>query len=60
MSLSASRIRSLSSRTRSAEEAVYPGLRNPRPGFPYNLKSPLPSQFRGDAMQKAFSRAGLA
>ena len=59
MSLSAARIRSLSSRTRAAEEAVYPGLRTPRTSFPYNAKSPLPSQFRGDAIQKALSRAGL-
>ena len=60
MSLSASRIRSLSSRTRFAEQAAFPGLHAPRLAFPYNVKSPIPSQFRGDAMQKAFARAGMA
>jgi hypothetical protein len=59
MSMSAARIRSMSNRSRSAEEAAFPGLRSERSIFPYNQKSALPSQFRGDTMRNAFVRAGL-
>jgi hypothetical protein len=59
MSMSAARIRSMSNRSRSAEEAAFPGLRLERSTFPYNQKSALPSQFRGDTMRNAFVRAGL-
>jgi hypothetical protein len=59
MSMSAARIRSMSNRSRSAEEAAFPGLRSERSTFPYNQKSALPSQFQGDTMRNAFVRAGL-
>ena len=59
MSMSASRIRSISNRNRFAEEAAFPGLRSERPGFAYNQKSSIPSSFRGDSLRNAFARAGL-
>jgi hypothetical protein len=59
MAMSASRIRSMSNRNRFAEEAAFPGLRSERPGFAYNQKSSIPSQFRGDSMRNAFASAGL-
>jgi hypothetical protein len=60
MSMSAARIRSISNRSRVAEEAAFPGLRTERSIFAYNQKSSLPSSFRGDSMRTAFARAGLA
>jgi hypothetical protein len=60
MSLTATRIRSISNRRRFAEEAAFPGLRTERSDFPYNQKSSLPSSFRGDSMRTALVRAGLA
>ena len=38
MSMSAARIRSMSNRSRFAEEAAFPGLRSERSTFPYNQK----------------------
>lgn len=60
MSMSAARIRSISNRSRVAEEAAFPGLRTERSIFAYNQKSSLPSSFRGDSMRTAFAKAGLA
>ena len=60
MSMSAARIRSISNRSRVAEEAAFPGLRAERSIFAYNQKSSLPSSFRGDSMRTAFAKAGLA
>jgi hypothetical protein len=60
MSMSAARIRSISNRSRIAEEAAFPGLRTERSTFAYNQKSSLSSSFRGDSMRTAFVRAGLA
>jgi hypothetical protein len=59
MAMSASRIRSISNRSRFAEEAAFPGIRSERSEFAYNQKSSIPSQFRGDSMRTAFARAGL-
>ena len=58
MSLSAARIRSISNRSRVAEEAAFPSLRTERSRFAYNQKSSLPNSFRGDSMRTAFVRAG--
>ena len=60
MSMSAARIRSISNRSRVAEEAAFPGLRTERSIFAYNQKSSRPSSFRGDSMRTALVRAGLA
>jgi hypothetical protein len=57
--MSASRIRSMSNRSRLAEEAAFPGLRSERPEIAYNQKSSIPSQFRGESMRTAFASAGL-
>jgi hypothetical protein len=57
--MSAARIRSISNRSRIAEEAAFPGLRTERSTFAYNQKSSLSSSFRGDSMRTAFVRAGL-
>jgi hypothetical protein len=59
MAMSASRIRSTSKRNRIAEEMAFPGLRRRTSACPYNVKSSVPSQFRGGAMQLALTRAGL-
>ena len=59
MAMSAARIRSIYNRNRVAVEKAFPGLRRPTTEFPYNLKSGIPTRFRGDAMQNALARAGL-
>jgi len=60
MRMSASRIRSMNSRMSHAEEKAFPGIRNPETSYPYRVKSSVPSRFRGETMNTAFARAGLA